>query len=92
MEAGHFKSKQWCGNFTAASPGGEVVVEACGTLALIHARNVDTLGWCCADAGEQLALIEIWEISDTRCQHRRWLRVQFNSNPNDHANNGSFTE
>lgn len=51
MEAGHFKSKQWCGNVTAASPGGEVVVEACGTLALIHAWNVDTLGWCCADAG-----------------------------------------
>lgn len=39
------------GNLTVASPGGEVVVEALGTPALIHARYVDTSGWFFTDAG-----------------------------------------
>lgn len=39
------------GNLTAASPGGEVVVEAQGTPALVHARHVDTSGRFLTDAG-----------------------------------------
>lgn len=50
-----------CGHLTAAGLGGEVVLEALRTPALVHARRVDASGRFFTDAGVQLALVDIWD-------------------------------
>ena len=47
-------------HLTQTGTQGEVVTEARGTLALIHARVVDTFSRFFTDTGVQQTLIDIW--------------------------------
>lgn len=47
-------------SLTITGLGREVVFEAWRTLALEHARSVDTPSWSSTDAGKQLTLVDIW--------------------------------
>lgn len=51
-------------SLTVAGFGSEVIFKSRGTLALVHARRVDTFSRFSADAGKHETFIDIWKTEN----------------------------
>lgn len=65
---------------TVAGSGGEVISKAGRTLALIHARGVDTLSRLLTDTGVHQAFIDVWRQGTENDTDNAWQGLRYLSN------------